>query len=1162
AEINDATPDEEAGMDFQDTDIGTEGLIYYYIWAMDNVGNNGTVAFDTITIDLSDPIPLIFNPGNDTWWAPTGNLTVGCTITEDNLDYVTQNNSLKDVNSTISSPFEFNLTLSDELDGIYTIWITAYDLAGNIGVTSVIIHIDSNTPTISIDTPLDESWYNETVDNITISVTWAVIAPFMNISQQNTLNDANQTLIVGPANPWNFTLNIADDLEGNYLLRVIIYDQLGRWVDESITFYIDRTDPEIALTSPNNGTIINQGVNSSLIIRFSPTDNMGLDYTIQQNTFGSINPNDTTCSNAPWEFTFNLTSLSDREYYIYLVIYDKAGHTVTMTVLILLDNTPPDLHSLVYSPTIPTFLDSVKFSVNATDPSIGSGVNIITIYYSLDNSTWFSEDFVYNASSNLYTAIIPNQMSDNTVYHYLNISDKVGNTFRTPTYSYSVIPRSTSLTALLVNGTILPNEATFDFFVDQNITFYLDWIDVNTDRSVVELVGMDNITVDHYGDIYDLLGLKYRVDSSPSTSLPRSINIMIVLESEGFIDQVYQATFLIHERPTIYPIQLANSSKIICEASSFWILYLWSDGFNQNISEANIQVLINGSITTDFEFRMESTGLYNITLDTSELDVGIYTIIFNFTKLGYKTQKAETSIMVMGSLTIINLENLSQYVNETAIFTFTVFDHQENSKSNLPVLWELLNTPKSGIATPLGAGEYKVEISCSMLEVNQNYILNVSTTIPYYYSCSAQASLTILPKVKTLLQWVDLPESFTQGENLTFTVRLSFENGTGVESETIYFLLVLRYEGTPPSVMRGTFYRKVELEYIFLVDTLTFNMSDVTDEGGYATITIDKEYTDKAIAIESIQILYPGEAGLMVSSLNIQEFININPPAGKGGGINTLLVTIIIVTLGLLVVTTSKIVPPLVQKRKESKEKITRDLPPAIQKLVKEQESKPSVPPPTPQILDKEVAKAEPTPPVPAAAPKTPHKSVATTKPKRPAPAVVPKTPRKPVAKTKPKRPAPATVPETPRKPVPKTGPTPPIPPVMPIDESEEAEIPPITPSSKLSVQWIKFYNRQGKETDDFEVGSTINIQIMVVDEKGKPVSGAKVHFTVEKPTGSESTLNYNTLLMGYTKKAYHTLKTPGTYIVKVTDVFHPDLEYTAIANVISSATFKTKEVK
>ncbi|HEC82099.1 MAG TPA: hypothetical protein ENI42_06745, partial [Thermoplasmatales archaeon] len=55
AEIGDSTPDEAAGNDGQDTDTGTEGSNTYYVRAKDNVGNYGSVASDTITIDLTNP---------------------------------------------------------------------------------------------------------------------------------------------------------------------------------------------------------------------------------------------------------------------------------------------------------------------------------------------------------------------------------------------------------------------------------------------------------------------------------------------------------------------------------------------------------------------------------------------------------------------------------------------------------------------------------------------------------------------------------------------------------------------------------------------------------------------------------------------------------------------------------------------------------------------------------------------------------------------------------------------------------------------------------------------------------------------------------------------------------------------------------------------------
>jgi hypothetical protein len=62
AEINDTTPDENAGNDGQDTDTGDENqLNNYYVRAKDNAGNWGSTDNDTITIDTSPPNTTIMD---------------------------------------------------------------------------------------------------------------------------------------------------------------------------------------------------------------------------------------------------------------------------------------------------------------------------------------------------------------------------------------------------------------------------------------------------------------------------------------------------------------------------------------------------------------------------------------------------------------------------------------------------------------------------------------------------------------------------------------------------------------------------------------------------------------------------------------------------------------------------------------------------------------------------------------------------------------------------------------------------------------------------------------------------------------------------------------------------------------------------------------------
>jgi len=52
AELNDAIPDEDVGIDEQDTDTGLEGINTYYVRCRDNLGYWSNTISDTINISL------------------------------------------------------------------------------------------------------------------------------------------------------------------------------------------------------------------------------------------------------------------------------------------------------------------------------------------------------------------------------------------------------------------------------------------------------------------------------------------------------------------------------------------------------------------------------------------------------------------------------------------------------------------------------------------------------------------------------------------------------------------------------------------------------------------------------------------------------------------------------------------------------------------------------------------------------------------------------------------------------------------------------------------------------------------------------------------------------------------------------------------------------
>ncbi|MFX0208354.1 MAG: hypothetical protein ACFFDT_20385, partial [Candidatus Hodarchaeota archaeon] len=362
--------------------------------------------------------------------------------------------------------------------------------------------------------------------------------------------------------------------------------------------------------------------------------------------------------------------------------------------------------------------------------------------------------------------------------------------------------RPTLLSATLTNGTILPNDTTFDFLTITNINFNLTWIDVNSSASVPLQGAVIDLDPQPAGAV-NRTGLTFTVKADLQLSPPYTVNVIIKLNKIGYVPQVFSGSFVI----TVIGI-------------------LSSDGF----------------------------------------------------------------------------QNLTQYVNETATFTFTMKNQFGSSISDLTISWVLLDTTQSGIASEVetGTGTYKVEIDCSLLDPNE-YELQISTEVQNYEPFSKSVFLTVRPKFATILEW-DPPTSFTQDQPLTLSVKLRFDNDSesSIPGATLYFTVVLAYEGTPPPTERLSS-SSYGLYLIFLENTQTYTRSGVTDSNGIATITIEEKYTKNAIKLVSVQVSYPGTVGNKGYNLSRLE-INIPiKPDGENGF--DLFLVILLISIAVLIVT-------------------------------------------------------------------------------------------------------------------------------------------------------------------------------------------------------------------------------------------------------------------
>ena len=152
---------------------------------------------------------------------------------------------------TISPNGKYTFTPPTALsDGVHTASVTARDRAGNSATQTLTFSIDTESPTISITSPTENSFVDDTTPTITFTVNEA--------NQHNvtlTLNGTNNTLQIESSGVYSFTPSSALS-DGPHTISVTVYDKVENSVTQTRTFSIDSVSPIITIISPTENSLL------------------------------------------------------------------------------------------------------------------------------------------------------------------------------------------------------------------------------------------------------------------------------------------------------------------------------------------------------------------------------------------------------------------------------------------------------------------------------------------------------------------------------------------------------------------------------------------------------------------------------------------------------------------------------------------------------------------------------------------------------------------------------------------------------------------------------------------------------------------------------------------------------------------------------------------
>ncbi|MFX0204987.1 MAG: choice-of-anchor R domain-containing protein [Candidatus Hodarchaeota archaeon] len=451
-----------------------------------------------------------------------------------------------------------------------------------------------------------------------------------------------------------------------------------------LVFEIAPRDTHIASTSGAlNESSVHLIYGNAYTITLTITDQENgtqMNYLIAENfSLVHINLDEGTTYN----FTFLSMTLGETQVKIQLTIYGFVNHS--WVVIFSVAPVPTDLTGTINDGTPITNESSIlvyyknSFGLNLTwtDTNHSLGVSTILTTETVNSTAiptlWITN--LYPDSGSYDYHIFPYDDDYLGFWIITVILEKYGYLNKTWILYVQVEARPTLLSASLANGTAFTNDSVLHFLIEENITFHLDWTDVNSSTSISSPTVVP--TSNPIGALTQLYDFDFKVSSSSEGILPRSVTVTITYSKDGYVSQIYYIVFVVHGRATSIVGQTSGNIDLFYgESYIFWIVY---NDTTESRSINNATVEISGYITF---LGGNNTGNYTFLFNHSLIEVGSFSVTISLSRSGYDKQEVNLDFEVFERPTVL----LASIHNGTLI----TLDYQNNTD-----VWVALNDTRT-----------------------------------------------------------------------------------------------------------------------------------------------------------------------------------------------------------------------------------------------------------------------------------------------------------------------------------------------------------------------------------------------------------------------------------------------------------------------------------
>lgn len=308
-----------------------DGTHTVYIRGVDANGNYGAPAGAQFKVDRTPPAAPQVTILPDSWTKEaTASLTwTGIADLNDLLrvEYAVDGGAYTDTKLSDKTFSGFEIDISALADGEHTVAVRGVDIAGNVGAEGrATLFIDRSAPTVETVTLEPSVW----ADTEQVKLLWEGAAdPYSGLAAMSYAVDQGVETPLPAAGSGEQTIDVSTLPDGEHTVTLYLADALENRASQALTFLIDRTAPEAAVLSPQDGAVVT-GV---LDIWGTAADLSLKDWTLT--AVGSSRKTVTVREDSVGKSAEQLGVLDTGEFAdgetieIVLTVNDQAGHTST-----------------------------------------------------------------------------------------------------------------------------------------------------------------------------------------------------------------------------------------------------------------------------------------------------------------------------------------------------------------------------------------------------------------------------------------------------------------------------------------------------------------------------------------------------------------------------------------------------------------------------------------------------------------------------------------------------------------------------------------------------------------------------------------------------------------------------------------------------------------